>query len=205
MATRAQLITRIQDYLNRPNMPSAAVSGWLSSVEGQLNRLLRDHPRMQARATITQDALDPLLPLPDDILGLVVVRRGNIILTQLSAANVDLASRSTDVFIARGDVLELFPPPALETDYDLDYVAALTPLEDDLDTNWVSVYFPDVYLYGALKEAAVYLKEDERLQGWIAEWNARVAELQAEGWNQNVASAPMVTPSSGNLTPTSPR
>jgi hypothetical protein len=47
------------------------------------------------------------------------------------------------------------------TDYVLDYVAKFTGLSADSDTNWLLTNYPDVYLYGMLKHAAIWMQDDQ--------------------------------------------
>jgi hypothetical protein len=48
-------------------------------------------------------------------------------------------------------------------DYQLDYFKAFDPLTDDTDSNWLLQYYPDVYLFGLLSEAAVWAQQDPTL------------------------------------------
>ena len=43
--------------------------------------------------------------------------------------------------------------------------------------NWLLTMAPDLYLYGALMEAAPYLKEDGRIQTWAAGLSNALASL----------------------------
>lgn len=52
--------------------------------------------------------------------------------------------------------------------YSLLYYDDLANLSSDSDTNWVLTYAPDVYLFGALKFAAVYMKDVNAANGYEA-------------------------------------
>jgi len=179
---RAELTAAVKDYLNRPDMAASVVNSWYPMVEGVLNRSLRDHPRTFTRATQVQPLGDNLLTFPADMLQLVQLKTADTLWKQYPADAPVVVSNG---FIARGDVAELFPTPEDDTTFLIDYHAALAPLDADEKTNWVSVYFTDVYLYGLLREAAVYLKDDARLAAWAGEFQRRTVELAAQGWNQN--------------------
>lgn len=187
---RGEIITTVRDYLNRPNLSTTSLASMIAAVEGELNRALREHPRNRRRTTYTQAAGNEILPLPMDLAQLVTLRTGNVTLRQFPDDARDAAIANQNAYIVRGDCVELFPAPASDTEFALDYVAFLRPLAADADTNWVSLYFSDLYLYGVLKEAAVYLKDDQRLQLWQAEFLRRVDGVMAQGWNQNIATAP---------------
>lgn len=189
---RGEIVALVKEYLNRPNLSTTSVSSMIAAVEGELNRALREHPRNRRRTTYTQPAGNAILPLPADIAQLVTLRAGNVTLQQFPDDARAQATASQNAYIARGDCVELFPAPASDTEFALDYVAFLRPLQGDADFNWVSTYYADLYLYGALKEAAVYLKDDQRLQLWQAEFMRRLDGVQAQGWGQNIATAPRV-------------
>ena len=187
---KAELTQAIKDYLNRPTMADSVVSLFIANVEGELNRALSEHPRNIKRTTYTQAADTPLLPFPADLIQLISLWTDRIPWRQYPP---DTRGRIDRGWIARGMCAELFPVPTVDTQFRLDYHAAIKPLVQTVDDNWVSLYFPDVYLYGCLKEAAVYLKDDARLAAWTNEFMTRVGALVGQGWNQNIATAPRLS------------
>jgi hypothetical protein len=190
---RTELVAAVRSYLNRPNLPTSDIATMISSVEGELNRILREHPRNIRRTTFTLLATnDGLLAMPFDLMQLIELRDANGNLSQFPPDDRAGAARHGHAFIMRGMVAELFPAPVEDTTYTLDYVAALRPLQGDFDSNWVSTYFSDLYLYGVLKEAAVYLKDDVRLAAWQQEFTRRAAGVVGQGWNQDISSAPRI-------------
>jgi hypothetical protein len=189
---RAELVTAIKSYLNRPNLPAADVTTMIASVEGELNRELREHPRNLRRTTYTQPADKAILPLPTDIAQMIELRDSVGRLNQYPPSNRPLAQAMGRAFVDYGDCVELFPTPGADTEYNLNYIAFLRPLQADLDFNWVSTYYSDLYLYGALKEAAVYLKDDARLAQWQGEFVRRLEGVKDQGWNQNIQGAPAI-------------
>jgi hypothetical protein len=190
---RGEIVALVKEYLNRPNLSTTSVASMIASVEGELNRSLREHPRNRRRTTYTQPAGNAILPLPADLAQLITLRAGSVTLRQFPDDARDAATAYQNSFIARGDCVELFPAPASDTEFALDYVAFLRPLQGDADFNWVSTYYADLYLYGALKEAAVYLKDDQRLAQWQQEFLRRLDGVEAQGWNQNIATVPRLS------------
>lgn len=53
-----------------------------------------------------------------------------------------------------------------------------SPLSDGNTSNWILADYPDVYLYGALMEAAPYLHEDERVNIWAQLYAAAISTLK---------------------------
>jgi len=203
---RAELSDALRAYLARPNMSDGDITTMIGIVEGELNRELRDHPRSKILAEWTIPTEDdqgeaytedtPILPLPVDLAGLQSVFDGYRIYHQLPQSSLQdpnacqQFSGTSGGYIERGNCLYLIPTPVRGTTMYIDYFAFLRPLAGGLDTNWVSTYFPDLYIYGMLKESAVYLKNDQRLAGWQAEFTRRLDGVQRQGWNQNIAAAP---------------
>lgn len=56
--------------------------------------------------------------------------------------------------------------------YSLIYRSAFASLSDDADTNWLLTNAPDVYLFAALKHAAIYLKDAAAAQGYEGVYQA---------------------------------
>jgi len=190
---RTELVAAVRSYLNRPSLPADDITTMIGSVEGELNRLLGEHPRNIRRTSFTLPAEnDGLLTMPYDLSQLIELRDANGNLAQFPPDSRELATAAGHAFIMRGMVAELFPAPTEDTTYTLDYVAFLRPLQGDFDSNWVSDYFSDLYLYGVLKEAAVYLKDDMRLQAWQSEFMRRAEGVAGQGWGQNISSAPRI-------------
>jgi hypothetical protein len=59
------------------------------------------------------------------------------------------------------DHLVLWPTFGSDYEYRLDYVAELTPLEDDTDSNWILDKYPDCYLFGVLATLTGFMKSHQ--------------------------------------------
>ena len=59
----------------------------------------------------------------------------------------------------------------------LQYCASLG---DDLQSNWLTEYAPDVLLYAALLEATPFLKNDERVPMWTGMYDRAAQALNGE-------------------------
>jgi hypothetical protein len=54
----------------------------------------------------------------------------------------------------------------------------LSKLSSSVATNWLLTSSPDIYLYGALLQAAPYLQDDARISVWSALYLAGIEQLQ---------------------------
>ena len=188
---KAELVKAVRLYANRPNLEDEEVDLLIQTVEGELNKELREHPRNVKRASVPMPENNGILPLPDDLAGLIRVFDDAGIYEQYPIS----APPDTEYcrgYINRGMVLELFPHPETGATVYADYHAYLDPLVGSTDINWLSIYHSDVYLYGCLREIAVYVKDDARLKAWRGEFDRRVDALRQQGWNQNFAAASRV-------------
>lgn len=189
---RGEIVAAVKSYLNRPNLNDTDINTMISSIEGVFNRVLKEHPNNIRRTTFTQPAGNEILPLPVDLMQLILLRDDVGALGQFQADGRAAAAAVGRAYIIRGDCAELFPAPAADTLYHLDYYGAVRPLQGNTDTNWISNYHADLYLYGALNEAAVYLKDDARLAQWSQVFGARLASLVEQGATRSIATAPRI-------------
>ncbi len=72
------------------------------------------------------------------------------------------ATGSPEIFCITGDTIKIYP--VADDDYDIkgEYYTRLT-LSDSAPTNWLLTYYPDLLLYGALIEAALFEEDDGRV------------------------------------------
>lgn len=77
--------------------------------------------------------------------------------------------------------IEVWPTPGQSYTASLLYRRTLPALSDSNTTNWLLDLAPDVYLYGALKQSAPYLVEDERVAVWGQFYDRAIFAVNAEG------------------------
>jgi len=77
-----------------------------------------------------------------------------------------------------GGQIRVLPIPDAAYTAELAYYAKLSKLSASVTTNWLLAQAPDVYLYGALLQAAPYLQDDARITVWSALYQAGLDQLQ---------------------------
>lgn len=180
--TRAELRDTIRAYLGRPEIPDSDVDMWIDAVTGTLNTSLSAHPRMLTRRIYTLPAGENLLPLPTDMLRLRVLMSDNVVLNHVGITN----RQTSPGYIMRGDVAEIVPCPSEATTYQMDYSASLQ------SENWVMDLYPQVYLYGALIEAAHYLKDYQSIPPRQGRYDSALAALLTQGWNEPLSAGMVI-------------
>jgi hypothetical protein len=95
-------------------------------------------------------------------------------------------------FTVFGDELELYPTPVQTEQLEMIFRKNITPLADDNQTNWLLDLAPDLYLYGALLEAAPYLHEDERIPVWASAVGSGFEQLNKLSEEATYNAGPLV-------------
>ena len=72
------------------------------------------------------------------------------------------------------------PTPADTYSFEVLYYEEVQPLDSTNQTNWFTQYAPQAMLYGSLLQAMPFLKNDERLPMWQAQYDKIVAQLKTE-------------------------
>ena len=72
------------------------------------------------------------------------------------------------------------PTPATAQTLEILFYQQPRLLGEDVQTNWLTEYAPDLLLYAALLEATPFLKNDERLQTWQGMYDRAAQALNGE-------------------------
>ena len=72
------------------------------------------------------------------------------------------------------------PTPSAASTLEVLYYQQPALLGNDLQSNWLTEYAPDVLLYAALLEAVPFLKDDERVQMWRTLYDRAAQALGGE-------------------------
>lgn len=187
---RDDIYQAVRLMAQRPNTSDANLTTWCRIVEGELNTLLTEHPRNEWTATWTQEAdengeYSNRIPIPEDMASLITLKCGGTLLRQF-APQGQLPAIG---YISRGKCFEVYPQPAEDTTYTIHYHAMLTPLVAGWSTNWVSDWFPNLYIYGILAELGSAIVHDRRGE-WKEQFLTLARQVSLQGWNQNVAAGP---------------
>jgi len=196
--TYSELKDEIANFLNRSDLTSQ-MDFFIDQTEAELNRRLRVST-MVKRATAT--ASGQYITVPTDWLEAI-----NIVLTgspysplfQLSIESMDVYRKSINsatgspvYFAMVDDTIELCPAPDTDREVELTYYAKITALSGSNTTNFLSTGSPDVYLYGCLKNASVYLMEDERALMFHAAFEKGIEELRMQSEKAEFAKGSLI-------------
>lgn len=74
----------------------------------------------------------------------------------------------------------IVPTPVAAVELEILFYQQPALLGEDTQTNWLTQYAPDALLYGALLEAAPFLRNDERMQTWQGMYDRAASALNGE-------------------------
>lgn len=72
------------------------------------------------------------------------------------------------------------PTPATDYTFEVLYYERVQPLDSSNQTNWFTQYAPQALLYGSLLQAMPFLKNDERIPMWQAQFDLIIQTLKTE-------------------------
>jgi hypothetical protein len=72
------------------------------------------------------------------------------------------------------------PTPNAAYNYEVLYYERVQPLDSSNQSNWFTQYAPQALLYGSLLQAMPFLKNDERMPMWQAQYQQVITALQTE-------------------------
>lgn len=183
LSNYAELKTSVADWLNRSNLTNQ-IPDFITLAEAQMRRRLR-RKTVRASTTFTSDSYT----LPSDCAELRSVRLvtsqtfrdtpieiGTPEILAKHRAHLPVTGRPRFGSIVAGKLL-LAPAPDTTYNAEITYFQKITPLSDSNTTNAALTDAPDLYLYGALLEAAPYLQDDERIPIWQSRFNSALEEL----------------------------
>ena len=194
ITTYAELKSAIADWLLRDDL-TAVIPSFISLAEAKFNRRIRDL-RMVKRSTATLDA--GYAAVPGDWLQNIRFQLNTSPITTLEYVTPDQAAEELTVYTAGGKAkfftmigkqFQLIPAQSGSVTGELTYYSKIPALSDANTSNWLLDVAPDIYLYGALMEAAPYLDDQEKLATWGGLLEQSIEALRIEQDRASVGSS----------------
>lgn len=183
LTTYTELKASIADWLVRADL-TATIPDFISLAEAQIERKLRTR-QMIVRSDASIDT--EYSAVPSDFLDTKSLKLNTNPVTPMQFETIEsldqLASRTNasgkpTYFSIVGNQIRVVPTPDTTYTAELTYYAKLTKLSSSVTTNWLLTSSPDIYLYGALLQAAPYLQDDARIAVWSALYQSGLDQLQ---------------------------
>jgi len=184
ISTYATLQTAVKNWLDRSTTEiTSRAPEFIALAEAKMNRALRVR-QMESKTSGTMSSSS--LALPSDWVAFKSIwyetsntRYELTNITPQEAMRFDDGSTDypTGYYIAGSTV---YFSPDSNGDYTVGYIyyQQIPALTDSNTTNWLLTAHPDAYLYGALLEAAPYLKDYPEIQLWMTAFSAVVEQIK---------------------------
>lgn len=194
LSTYSDLCTSVANWLNRTDL-TAIIPDLVLLGEKRALRKLRIREMETALAGTIANGV---LAVPDDYIELKSARIASAPVSKLKRASLDqlyeqFPNRSAGgkpQLIAREGANFVFGPFP-DGGYDVAGIYYARPDSIQSSANAVFLACPDAYLFGALCEAAPYLKDDERVQLWEAKFLSVVEDANAEARAEDASGGGM--------------
>ena len=187
LSTFAELKTSIADWLLRTDLTSV-IPDLITLAEAQMNRDIK-HWRMETTTDLSVST--QYTTLPTDFIEatratldtsppyrIELISRGDMQERRERTSNT--TGKPVALAITHGK-LEVYPTPDSTYTVEFEYLARPGALSDSNTSNWVLTYHPDVYLFGALLNAAPYLVDDARIPVWAGLYKAAIEAVNRDG------------------------
>lgn len=161
----ANLKTAVADWLNKTSLTNidAKAADFITLFEAQANRELDTR---EMKRTITVTINDEEMALPCDFAGVQSFRIEGSPAQPLDYAKPeefdDAFGTGKPTRYTITDVFTFDPVPDAEYEARLRYRKRIPALSSSCTTNWLLRKHPDAYLYGALSQALIYFRDDDR-------------------------------------------
>lgn len=193
-ASYSVLKARVADWLNRADLTDA-IADFVALCEAEITEQV-DHPSMVEIKTLTIGGETVSVPCDfDGVLSFRInsdcVRRLDFVTMEQMDEEPVSATGAPEKYTIAGGKFVFSPFPDEDTDpvsARLRYRSKIFLLEES-GSNWVLAQYPAAYLYGALKHAAMYLKDDERLAAWGALFDQAIDTINRAGRRQSLGAS----------------
>jgi hypothetical protein len=180
--TLVDLRSRLKAWSNRSDISDDKYNDFINIALSRLLRVIRI-PVLEATATLEVESGEA--EIPRDYLEAIDLRvSANGRLRSLERKDISFVQELVTGqgypywFSRRGTKFVVAPVPEDGTELILYYYIALQPLVLNTDTNWFVADAPEVLLYGALTELALYNRDEVQAAQWEAKFQNHAQEIQ---------------------------
>lgn len=169
--TYANLKTEVASFLNKTNL-TANIPTFITLAEATMRRRITSIGHVDNYADVEVSADGWSLPCRADQLASVTYDGRPV--PYISPDRVESVEGDLPGFYTiDGGLLRVAPAGTVT----IRLKSGFCPLSSSVAYNWLLKEHPDVYLYGALMQAAPFLRDDERIGVWGGLFNAAINEI----------------------------
>ena len=193
LANLSDLKASVAVWIKRGDL-AGLIPDFVRLAEARINRELRVRRMVTRAQNASVDA--EFVAVPADFGSARWVRLASHPYTQLDLLSpermADLraagCSGQLAAFSVVGEEFWFLPAPASPVAVQLAYYAKVPALGDAAPANWLLTEHPDVYLWGALTEASIYLEDDEQMQKYAALFAAALNDIRRNSISDSLSA-----------------
>lgn len=190
--TYAELQTKVIDLLHRTGDAevTALAPDWIAYAESELQTKVK---LLEFETSTTVPVTAGTGTLPSGYVGMRSVYWDDDTDAALAYINADAfdAMRNNEdgpgFYTVTGSSIKVSPSD--DGNLVMTYLARFTPLSDTDTSNAILTSYPDVYVYGALKHACVWLQDDASLQKFGTMFNAACERINTNNEQRKYGSS----------------
>ncbi len=201
ITTYAELKTAVQNWLKRSDLTSL-IPDFITLCEADFNRRLRIRAmetESLSAMTTAQGVTTAALPT-GWLQGRVVWLNGTdprqelqyVTPQQFWKMTGQTETRQPKSFTITGENASFSPIPDAAYAVAATFYKRLDALSDTTTTNWMLTNAPDVYLFGTLKHAMPYIRNDARMPLWDAQYQRAVMDVEMADAKDRHSGGPLV-------------
>lgn len=183
LANYTDLLAAVANWLDRADLTSR-IPEFITLAEAKFNRNLRTMQMETVSSGLAMTTGDGSYDFPANSLAITKFKISADTNYELDQVSKELLVRKFPssaqglplAFAIDGNQLLVRPLPDSDYTYELSYYEKVPDLESN-STNWLMTLYPDAYLYGALMEAAPYLKDRDEIPLWDVKLNRVLEEI----------------------------
>jgi hypothetical protein len=191
----ADLETKVGQWLDRDDL-TPQIPDFVALTEARLNRVLRS---INSEVAALWAVSSQFYLLPDDfrkLRKLYIEGSPDQPLIEMSPTAIPIAfngdSGTPRAFYIEGRQLGFAPPPDQSYTFRATYFQRIPPLTSATPSNWVLEEHPDIYVWGTLMHAALYIRDPEAAQACSGLLDGAITELQRESRLDRWGVGPLV-------------
>lgn len=186
ITTYAELKTAVANFLARSDLTDR-IPEFISMAEARMGRELETRSQ-EKRATATLTSGDAFVSLPTDLRSVRMVKLNTTpteVLEYYTPQKINElyasgGSGKPRAYTIIGGEIKFAPTPDSAYTAEIVYMEGVPDLSDSNTTNTILTRHPDLYLYGALSAASVYLMDDQKTQLYDSLFTRSMEELKRE-------------------------
>lgn len=192
----SELKTAVGNWLNRSDL-TAYIPDFIAMAESTIYRRLRIRAM---EASLNATISSGVIPLPTDYVQLKYAYVDSAEAVQLQRESAQWiyekyplrsADGSPEHIATDGGNFIFGPYPDSNYTVKGTYYKKLPALSDSNTTNWFITNAPELLLFGALKEAEPFLKNDERMMLWESKFEKILKDIETEERKERYSGSPL--------------